>query len=476
MHRLWRLFYRLVDSRWAVAGLALAVRLARRLAGERAARLVRGWLGGLNRWPRRTRGWYNLHLSRLRWRVYRRLEPVPAVARRPVFDAPRRIACLGALGASLRFTRKLFEAFPAGGELFIYDIDYPGAEPAGHLAELACGYRRMRRRDDPDYRDSLRRATTALAADRPDLLLVVGYGQEAHDLIARTDTPCIAQVCTSSDLLHHPRVDFHLYGQPEADYFIRGGRLFCGPGRETFASAPVFEDLRFHDPRGLGDEGLPAWSERRPTILFHGSLFKLASEPFLDALFDLLAEDGEVELRFAGRDDGSSLRRIVEHARRRRVADQTRYLGYLGPPPRTADPAGQSPEWRRLVSELSTARLAPDPWPIGGGCSRFEAYAAGVPSVHLGVRFDPASWGRPQSSLLEVLCLQVPQGTAADPAEYRELCRLCLHDEAWAGELIRRQLEVVERCSDAPAWWTRLEEFHHRWRRELTAAARPRLT
>src|SRR5438552_2339388 len=52
--------------------------------------------------------------------------------------------------------------------------------------------------------------------------------------------------------------------------------------------------------------------------------------------------------------------------------------------------------WSKLCSYLADARLAPDPWPIGGASARFEAYAMGVPSVHMAVRFDEASWGRPQ--------------------------------------------------------------------------------
>src|SRR5207253_4545739 len=86
---------------------------------------------------------------------------------------------------------------------------------------------------------------------------------------------------------------------------------------------------------------------------------------------------------------------------------------------RGADGSRDDPGWQKLLGYLGRARLAPDPWPIGGAAARVEAYAAGVPTAHLAVRFDEAAWGRRQDSLLEVEALLVPEATARTPEEYR---------------------------------------------------------
>src|SRR5207249_546271 len=98
------------------------------------------------------------------------------------------------------------------------------------------------------------------------------------------------------------------------------------------------------------------------------------------------------------------------------------------------------PGWKRLVSLLGRARLSPDPWPVGGGSSRVESYLLGTPCVHMGVRFDPASWGRPQYSECEVPALLIPSGTAYSWDEYRSLCKKCLYDKAFADALVAEQM------------------------------------
>ena len=116
-----------------------------------------------------------------------------------------------------------------------------------------------------------------------------------------------------------------------------------------------------------------------------------------------------------------------------------------------------------MLSYLRQARLAPDPWPYGGGASRFEGYLAGVPSVHMGLRVDRASWRQRQHSVVEVPLLHVPAATATSTDEYRALCRRCLYDEEFADGLISEQLRVAEAASDSGGWWGEFVELYEEW-------------
>lgn len=461
---LWRALYRLLESSLLV-NLAVVLLAASAVLGKRPHRFLEGKLDGLVRRPRNQRGWYNLHFSRFRWRVRRTAAGARPAPQRPASrgSGPLRVGCFGAFGALLRFTRALFDAFPDNGELHIWDLRYPGAAAASYLADMATGYHEVVARSNPRYGAEMDRIAETVDKAGLDLLVNISYGWEAHDLIDRIDTPCIAHVCTGSDLFHHPKIGFQLYGQPEADYFIDGKHIFSGLTAARFGDGIVYPDLRFHDPRGIDARALPPWREREPLILCHGSLYKTAAPDFTSTLFDLLSEDSELEMVIAGKDDGTSLSRLTTAARARGVAERVHYIGHLKLPDRGASTVEGATDWQRLIGLLGRARLAPDPWPIGGGGARFEAYAAGTPSVHMGVRFDERSWGRRQAALLEVLALLIPEVTVTSRDDYRKLCRRCLYDESFAQRVIELQLQVVASCSDAAAWWRQLANCHQDW-------------
>src|SRR5207247_9553140 len=126
--------------------------------------------------------------------------------------------------------------------------------------------------------------------------------------------------------------------------------------------------------------------------------------------------------------------RIARAARHFRVEDRVHYAGAFDAT-RSTTGAVVDPGWTRLKSYLADARLAPDPWPVGGASARFEAFAMGVPSVHMAVRFDEASWGRPQLSVCEVPHMLIPQAAVTTVHEYRAVAERRLYDQAFARTL-----------------------------------------
>ena len=123
-----------------------------------------------------------------------------------------------------------------------------------------------------------------------------------------------------------------------------------------------------------------------------------------------------------------------------------------------------------MRSLLDRARLAANPWPIGGGSTVVEAYATGVPCITRRVRFDRASWNRWQPVFLEVSALHVPLGTSVDDESYLAICRRALYEETYAAALAAEQLACARRVTDADAWWSQLLDCHGRWQRRMRAA------
>ena len=421
-------------------------------------------------WPLRVPGWVNVHLSGLLWRLRRR--HVVQADR----DAPRkrpgsrpRVGCIGAFSGLLGFPASLFAAFPSTTDLHIYDLQYKG-QLASALIDIATAYHPFVLEGSSTYRDNVQRIAETINADDLDLLLVMRSKRDAYDVLDHVRTPCIAHVCTGSDILHHPQVDFDLYCQPEVGFFPVGHELFCEFTRTPLKGRTVYEASLCFDPRTLDLEApAPAWRDRSPLIVFHGSLYKMASTPFLDRIFRVMADNSQVEFAFMGKDWDGALARILEGARRAGVDGRVHYEGTFSAM-RNADGHVDDAGWFRVLALLRRARLAPNPWPMGGASARFEAYVMGAPTVHMGLRTDRASWGTRHHTVCDVPNLLVPQATAYSPEAYQALATRCLTDEAFADSVAAEQRRVAKAASDPRAYWTHVLRAFDEWRQQRAAA------
>jgi hypothetical protein len=410
-------------------------------------------------WPGHQAGWINLHASRWLQLSRRRAAGATSQARlapRAGANGEMRVGILGAFSGLLSFPRDLFADIPDGITVCIFDMPFRG-QSAEFLRPLVTEYVPL-----PEGAGQIDAAARAADAADLDLLMVIGPTVEAYQLLDRVRTRVVMNYCTGSDLMHHERLDFQMHGQPQADYFVKDRSMFCTLTGRALPGATVLPiDIGFYDRRGLPLSG-PPWCDREPLIVFHGSLYKLAFPGMLDTVLSLLADDSNVSLALVGKDDGAALEAIRREAAKRGVAARVHYEGSFSAV--RDDRAGVSdPTWNRLIELLSKARLAPDPFPIGGGSSRFEAYALGAPSVHLGVRFDEDAWGRPQDAACDVLFLNTTLGTAFDRDDYRRVAQRCLSDASFADALAAEQLAVAARLVDARAWWTRLRSAADGW-------------
>lgn len=464
---LFRLLYRMIGSETTVRAAAAALALAARALGDDFPRRVLdttvnrlGWSG----WPAHTRGWVNLDVSRFVWRVRDRLARLPEPPpQRPVRVGakPLRVGLVGELSGLLPTPPKLLAERPDDLELHVIDVEFAGRR-AAWAEPLADSYV-----STPATGAGVAAAVNAAAVD---VLVVFLRGTLAHATLARVDAPVIVDACTGPDLLHHPHVSFSIYAQPEADYLVHGDRLFCGTSRAFFGDETVYDGFLYFDDRGLAGEAWPAWREREPLIVYHGSLYKATTPTYLEVLLGLLREDDELRLALIGRDDGVSLAAIRAAAVGAGAADRVTYEGGFEV---LRDGAGvvNDDAWSRARSLLAQARLAPDPWPISGSSARVEAYAARVPTPHLGLRLDPAGWGRPQPCVTEHPSLSTASGTATTVDEYRELCRRGLYDEAFAERVVAEQLEVLRRVTSPERWWQQLVALYHRYCEGLPVAS-----
>ena len=411
-------------------------------------------------WPF-SAGWVSLHASRFMTRVERALWGSAQVPVRPVASVagrPLRVGLLANFHFTLGTQRPLFEDVPRDAiELHLFDR-LAGQSGAAYLAPLAAGYHALAEESAPAYAAAINRANL-------DVLLNMVPRSIAHRTFELIDTPCVAHICTGSDLMHHPRVAYHVFTQPEFGYGLRGDRVFCHFTQRPFGDGPAFDSWLVCDARDLG-RGRRSWRDREPLIVWHGSLYKLCVARFLDVIFELLDRNPGVRFEYFGK--GSQPAEIMRRATARGLADRVSHRGVAG---FARDERGdlQPESFAGLRQALHRARFWPDSFPVGGGSARFEAYVAGVPSIHMAPTADPPAGPYEDGSLLELPWLRAEGAVARSRDEYVEMADRCLNDEAFAAQLVASQDRVVASVVDARAWWLHMRHCYELWSRAATA-------
>lgn len=437
--------------------------LASRVAGPA---FVDGWLSAFERrfvrsgWLGHGDQWINLHMSRFLSRVRRlvRCAPSPQPRRSGYARSPLRVGLIGRFVGLLGFPVSLFDACPPSIDLAVFDAPFRRRR-ADYLKALGSAYYAIELDDGATYGPKLRAAARTIADSDLDLLININAKVDAHMLLDLVDTACVANYCSGSDVLHHPRVDVEMVWQMQADYPLRNGRLCCAQTGLPVPGALVHQVGGFYDARGLGGGTISAWRDREALIVSHGSLYKFAVPQFRDCMLDLLGEVGDAHWVLMGKDNGVALESIRAGAARRGLGGRVHYKGVFSAV-RNAVGDIDDTGWMALQGLLKRARLAPDPFPVGSGSARCEAYLLGAPSVHMGFNaFD----GSGSLMSCDLPILNVPQATATSLAGYRALAVRCLEVESFADEVQRLQLDAATRACDPARWWLDVETTYRHW-------------
>lgn len=455
--------YRVSEGRITPELTGSLARLAGCLVG---GRVVDGWLSAFERrfvssgWPGRAELCINLHLSRFAVRVRRamRRAPAPQQRRRPAARSPLRVGIIGRFAGLLGFPPGLLAGCPPTVALSVFDAPFRG-QAADYLTRLPIAYHLVDLDDPVPYGSALRQTASVIERARLDLLINVNTKVDAHMLLDIVDTACVANYCSGSDLLHHPRVDLELLWQMPTGYDLRDGKLWCQQTGLPVPGAPTHRIRGFYDARDLGAGDPAPWPARDPLIVSHGSLYKFAVPAFMNCMLDVLDAVAGAEWVLVGKDNGRALGAIMTHASARGLSARVRYEGEFSAI-RNAKGELSDPGWARLQQLLGRARLAPDPFPVGSGSARFEAYMLGAPSVHMGP--DAREGSLPLNSS-ELPLLSIPMATAKTVSEYRDLAVRCLADAAFADAVQREQLAAALLASDPAAWWCDISEAFRSW-------------
>ena len=369
-----------------------------------------------------------------------------------------RVGMVGRFAGLLGIPPSLLAACPPGIELAVFDAPFRG-QRAAYLTALPLTYYPVELDDAVPYGAAIATAASAIERADLDLLINVNTKVDAHLLLDVVKTRCVANYCVGSDLLHHPRVDVEMLWQLPTGYQLRDGRLWCERTGLAVRSAAIHQVRGFYDSRGLAPADAGTWLAREPLIVSHGSLYKFAVPMFVECVCDVLDTVPEAQWLLMGKNNGVALQSITARAAARGLAGRVHYEGEFSAV-RSTDGGFADAGWIRLQALLARARFAPDPFPIGSGSARFEAYLLGAPSVHMA---PTAREGAMTLNSSELPLLNIPMATATSVAEYRDLAIRCLTDERFCEAVQREQLVAARRASDPAVWWRDIVDAYRGW-------------
>jgi len=459
------------DSRAAAMGIAGAGAAARCIFGKRTAGRLEELLINALSYPFYKAGvHYNIHALGLQMRVRNAHSPFrPVPKRSPQAHAgPLRIGMVGEMSIGAARPLALISEFPTGHVFHVFDTGREGVfgelpqrpnvvVTRIALPENASGVEK-KPGDVAKYVPAVHRLATAINAARLDLLIVSnGSIEEKHDIAALVDTPCLVGYLMGSEPVMHPKIDYCLYVQPRTGFPVLGHTMYSVfTGRPVPAEKCCTETAFAYEMVGADRAANPPWEARENLMIFHGRLAQLIEPSFLGVLAELLREDPGLRFELLG--PGDNLEEIQAFFANRGVGERVRYLGMVDKRDYTAGTFHS-----RIYDFVRRGRLEANPWPIGGGSARVEAYLAGTPTANL--RFHPEGdrpWASDQTTVA-LPFIDAPSGTADDIAGFKALCRRCLYDRTFAEELIAEQYHVAAEVTNHGVWWERVIACYRDW-------------
>lgn len=450
------------DSVWLPRLIAFFYPWAYRLGGKGfAERLVRLVVGASGYLLHRKGLKNNLHSYALDVRIKHLLASIGTVGKKPVRkkNGVLRIGFVGEMVADIVRPPTLVSQFPDDHQLHVFDLAWDGN--FGVLPNKDNV--RVSQYDlNKDYLSTVKALTKDINDAGLDMLIVSNYyASVKNDIIDGVDTPCIVNFSMGSHLSFHDKTDYSLYAQPRKNFFLKDNRLFS-----VFTNRPMRGELCYPETHVFHDREIdrtenPAWEDREPQMCFHGRLAQLNSPLFLDCMADILNTDSGIRFSFMG--EGDELESILQYFDRRGLSRQVEYLGQVD------RVCGNDQRWRQtILAMLRKSRLAPNPWPRGGGSSRVEAYAAGVPTMHLGMVTDGANpFDTRSQTVVDVPSLTVPSATVYSIDEYKKFCLKCLFDKEFSEQVIEEQYALVNTVTDHGSWWAEVLDIYDKWRNEV---------
>jgi|688.fasta_scaffold11186_9 hypothetical protein len=239
--------------------------------------------------------------------------------------------------------------------------------------------------------------------------------------------------------------------QPQIDFQVRQNCVYSFNLMRNLEASRTISIAGYYDRRGIAIEPVNEYSANLKIVFYHGSIYKILNFSFLKSVSHILLSQVDLKFMFVGQGTVIQLLRLKLTLFILGISKQCLYLPHI---------KYSQGEFGNLGEILSKSLVFLNPWPVGAGAARFEAYASGIPVAHLEL-FDSQKLKKTKSrTVVDVLGFETKINKNRSIDDYVGFVLKAVNDSTFREKILDEQLENVEYLSSSTRWWNQvIEDF-----------------
>lgn len=237
--------------------------------------------------------------------------------------------------------------------------------------------------------------------------------------------------------------------QPQIDFELSENCVYSYNSNRHLEVARTIAISGYYDRRNIAVDTIKKSSGDFKYIFYHGSIYKILNYSFLKSISRILSSQVDLKFVYIGKGTFSQLFRIKLFLLFFGISKRCIYLPHM---------QYSRGEFWSLGEILGKSIVYLNPWPVGGGAARFEAYAYGVPVAHLELSQNQSVGKNKSSTVVDVLGFKNEFSTNISRSDYVEFVIRVIEDLSFRKMVINEQSKKLEYLSSSTRWWNQVIE------------------
>lgn len=335
--------------------------------------------------------------------------------------------------------------------LYIYDIsevDFFAKKSMYHVS-----YRFL---PGKDKWKNIEKICESINRDDLDLIVIADAMVFSSCIASRVKAKAVYYYSFGSGVLPKIRGLTNILCQPQVDFQARKYCLFSYNSMQNLEAARTILVAGYYDRRGIPVDPIESLSSDMKYVFYHGSIYKIVNYSFLKNLSRILSSQVNLKFIYVGHSTRRDLFRIKLYLLSLGIHKKCIYL------PHNVYNQG---EFGTLGEVLKKSLVFLNPWPVGAGAARFEAYSYKIPVAHLELTREHKFKKTKSNTVVDVLGFDTDLNANMSKTNYVDFVVRSIEDLDFRKKVIGEQFRKVEYLSSSTRWWNQvIEDYHNQYK------------
>jgi hypothetical protein len=285
--------------------------------------------------------------------------------------------------------------------------------------------------------------------DELDLVVIADTMVFSSCVASRVDAKAIYYYSFGSGVLPKISKLTNILCQPQVDFQTRENRLYSYNSMQNLQAARTILVAGYYDRRGIVIDPLNDSTKDIKYVFYHGSIYKILNYSFLKNVSQILSSQSDLKFIYVGHSTISEQLRIKLYLLFLGIYRKCLYLPH--------NVYGQG-DFGVLGEVLGNSLVFLNPWPVGAGAARFEAYAYRIPVAHLDLSVQHKLKKSKLNTVVDVLGFKTELNTNTSKVDYVDFVIKSINDLSFRKKVVEQQCKKVEYLSSSTRWWNQVIE------------------